>query len=43
VYHLPGESGIIFPSGIVFDGIHLWYSFNTTYLDSRIYRLSVGP
>lgn len=41
VYHLPGEAGIVFPSGIVFDGEHFWYSFNTTYLDSRIYILNV--
>ncbi|GEM_PF-1000920 len=41
VYHLPGETGIIFPSGIVYDGEHFWYSFNTTYLDARIYKITV--
>jgi hypothetical protein len=42
VYHLPGETGIIFPSAIVFDGEQFWYAFNTSYLDSRIYKMTVG-
>jgi len=41
VYHLPGEYGYIFPTALAFDGSHFWYSYNTSYLGSRIYRLSV--
>lgn len=41
VYRLPGEYGYIFPTALAFDGSHFWYSFNTSYLDSRIYRLNV--
>jgi hypothetical protein len=37
VFHIPGEQGIIFPSGLAFDGKRFWYSFNTSYLDTRIY------
>lgn len=43
VYHLPGEGGDVFPSGIVLDGEHFWYAFNTVYLDSRIYKMTVSP
>jgi hypothetical protein len=43
VYHLPCEDGNVFPSGIVFDGEHFWYGLNTVYLDSRIYKVTVGP
>ena len=41
VYHIPGEQGYVFPTALTFDGSHFWYSFNTSYLDSRMYRLSV--
>jgi len=43
VYHLPCEGGNVFPSGIVFDGEHFWYGVNTVYLDSRVYKVAVGP
>lgn len=39
VYHLPGEYGFIYPAGLVFDGTHFWYSFNTSYFETRIYKL----
>jgi hypothetical protein len=41
VYHLPGEHTFVYPAGLAFDGSHFWYNFDTSYLDSRIYRLSV--
>ena len=41
VYYLPFEYGYVYPTALVSDGSHLWYSFNTSYLGSRIYKLSV--
>jgi len=41
VYHLSLEQGYIFPTALTFDGSHFWYTINTSYLDSRMYRLSV--
>jgi hypothetical protein len=39
VFHLPSEQGPIYPAGIAFDGERFWYSFNTTYFNTRIYGL----
>jgi hypothetical protein len=39
VFHLPGEHEPIFPAGLTLVGARFWYGFNTSYLDSRVYRL----
>ncbi len=41
VYSLPLEYGYVFPAALTFDGTNLWYCTNTSYLDSRLYRLNL--